>query len=358
MACCNECTDKLLAIHVGYDPQQAIAHASAAQARHLGAYRRARAVHVGFDAGAAAEAGAQAAGETKEGKSLGGKIAAVGEDAAAGAAIGGALGTVFPVVGNVIGGAVGSAVGAIYGAIDQFGGDVADAFNPPVFNEDQYTGMKRKCEASGGAVVYGVPPDQYGACKYPDVFNLGRPILSGGDWPSPGTWNLGHEYGEIKDQVVYDRYKGPTCEGPLGVQIPIPPGWGCQPGLGPVPPPPPPGPPPPPKPPLFANPRALAGLLKTLPPKTSPPAPLKVLTLPLPKVATTLANAVLAAKNGDVNAKAGIAKVVAKAEEAPASFASQIAFGLDDANKRSTRAKYVFYWLFGNGAAQHFKNAA
>src|SRR4051812_25451070 len=131
MACCDECTDKLLSIRVGYDPHAVIAYAASAQRAH--AFRRAGAVRVGFevDTDAAIDAGEKAAADSKEGKSFGGKVVAVYEDAGTGAAIGGAIGTVFPVIGNVIGGAVGGAIGAVYGAIDQFGGDVADVFNPP-----------------------------------------------------------------------------------------------------------------------------------------------------------------------------------------------------------------------------------
>lgn len=373
MPCCDECADKLLSIHVGFDPRAAVdrLEMDAIRINANGVTR------VGADPNW--QGAADAASQTKEGKSILGKVANVGADAAAGSALGGAIGSIVPGVGTVIGGAVGSVVGGVYGAIDQFGGDVVDLFNPPAFGEDDYTRIKRKCVESGGEVVGGIAPDQYGACRYPDG------SLSGGDWPFPGTWNLHQSDERIVDRAAYEAHLPPMCAGPLGVPMPIPPGWTCQPGIGPV-------PPPPPVPPaLLPNPKLgavttdpryniaiqkkadalragkpvppdvlaaieqykpkppIASLTAAVLPVAKAPAPA---TIPLPRSASTLANALLAAKSGDTAAQAGIAKVVDKAEHAPASFAAQIAYGLEDAQKRAVRADFVHFWLFGSGAAR------
>lgn len=120
-----------------------------------------------------------------------------GEAVAADVSTGAAIGALIPVLGEIgIGEAAGAIVGAIYGVIDNFGDDIHDLFNPPDFEEGDYQRMQRAQIASGALPVWGVPPDQYGACVYPDG------AKSGGDWPYPGTWN-----GEIRDQAAYDRAK-------------------------------------------------------------------------------------------------------------------------------------------------------
>lgn len=61
--------------------------------------------------------------------------------------------------------------------------------------------------------------------------------------------------------------------------------------------------------------------------------------------------AVLAAKNGDPQARAVIADAVAQADDGfgpPAAVAT--ADVLDQAQKMVTRARFVQYWLFGAGA--------
>jgi hypothetical protein len=133
------------------------------------------------------------------------KAEAVAEDTSTGAAIG----ALIPVLGEIgVGEAAGAIVGAIYGVIDNFGGDIHDLFNPPDFKEDDYKRQQRAQVASGAIPVYGVPPDQYGACIYPDG------AKSGGDWPYPGTWN-----GEIRDQAAYDRAKARDAAAQYGVTL-------------------------------------------------------------------------------------------------------------------------------------------
>ncbi len=101
------------------------------------------------------------------------------KDAGEGGAAGTAIGTlIFPGVGSVVGGAIGTAAGAVYGAIDNFGGDVVDAFKAgPHWSEDQYETMRTSCRNSGGVSVAGRPPNNLDSCQYPDG------SLSGGDNP-------------------------------------------------------------------------------------------------------------------------------------------------------------------------------
>lgn len=141
----------------------------------------------------------------KQAEDYAAKAVAVGEDASTGAAIG----AMVPFLGQIgVGPVVGAIVGAIYGVIDNFGDDIHDLFNPPDFKPDDYQRMQKAQVASGAIPVYGVPPDQYGACIYPDG------ARSGGDFPYPGSWN-----GEIRDQAAYDRAKARDAAAQFGITL-------------------------------------------------------------------------------------------------------------------------------------------
>lgn len=151
------------------------------------------------------------------------KALSVVTDVSTGAAMGATFGP--------IGAGAGAVIAGIYSTFDNFGGDIMAVFNPPDFNEGDYDRMKKNCMRSGGIPNFGHAPDNEDGCIYPDG------TMSGGDYPRhppPGVKMIRGDSFYDYDAVAN------LCLDKNGKYVPLPPGWGCAQGLGPVPPPPPP----------------------------------------------------------------------------------------------------------------------
>jgi hypothetical protein len=111
-------------------------------------------------------------------------------------------------VGGYVGGGVAVIIDVAPAAVDE-AGNLAKSLlgNGPAYSEDDYTRMKNACKAAGGTQVGGVPPDQHGACMFPDGTTDGgyAPV-----WPAEAkaTWDAAQADKVIQAQNLTNYIQG------------------------------------------------------------------------------------------------------------------------------------------------------